>query len=76
MNGTIMITAILWALITCLFGTNADSPNNHRFTGPKNRVNNEDTVVPLLIQVCRAGIPRQETSSFTSPWEQSHRNAL
>jgi hypothetical protein len=36
-----MITAILWALIICLFGANADSLNNHRFTNPKNRASNE-----------------------------------
>ena len=41
-----MITAILWALIICLFGTDADSPNNHRFATPKNRASNEDTVAP------------------------------
>jgi hypothetical protein len=70
-----MITAILWALIICLFGTNADSPNNHRFTRPKNRASNEDTVVPLSIQVCRAGIPRQETTSFTSAQDQADRFA-
>ena len=70
-----MITAILWALIIYLFGTNPDSFNNHRFTSPKNRASNEDTVVPLSIQVCRAGIPRQETTSFTSAQGQADRFA-
>src|SRR4029077_20424586 len=33
---------------------------------------NEDAVVPLSIQLCRRGIPRQETSSFTRPGSPSY----